>query len=60
VASDGAEAIVPGLSRGERQELEAVFRRLRRHWADPPREARNVLARRLRALLGRLDPVRDT
>ncbi len=56
VAREGAAGIVAGLGRGERQELEGVFRRLRRHWADPPREARDALARRLRALLGRLDP----
>jgi len=49
--------VVSRLARGERRELEAIFRRLRRDPDDPPREALGALERAVGRLVERLDPV---
>jgi hypothetical protein len=51
-----AAGLVAGLGRGERRALEKAFRTLRRRWADPPREARDAVARAIGPVLSRLDP----
>jgi len=49
--------VVSRLARGERRELEAIFRRLRREPADPPRELLGALERTVGRLLRHVDPV---
>lgn len=57
---DAAEAgVVAGLEGEDRRALAAIFKRLRRHPGDPPRELRDAIARRLGPVLARLDPAQD-
>jgi len=56
---DGGEraGLVSRLARGERKELEAIFRRLRRDPDDPPRDLLDALERAVGRIVRRLDPV---
>jgi hypothetical protein len=59
IAVGGGEraGVVAELARGERSELERIFRRLRKEFEDPPRELRGALERALERVLARIDPV---
>jgi hypothetical protein len=56
VPDPGEAGVVATLSVEERAALERIFRRLRKHPGDPPRELRDALARKLEPMLARLDP----
>lgn len=53
----GRAGIVADFARAERRELDELFRRLRRHPDDPPRQLRDALERALDRILQRIDPV---
>jgi hypothetical protein len=59
IAVGGGEraGVVAELARGERGELERLFRALRKGFEDPPREPRDGLERALARVLARVDPV---
>lgn len=55
--TDARAGIVGALARGERRELEGLFRRLRRDFVDPPRELRGAAERAVARILARVDPL---
>lgn len=55
-AAGDAERIAAALAPEERRSLEALFRRIRRAHADPPRALRDEIAAALAPILARLDP----
>lgn len=54
--ADGRAGIVADFARGERRELEQLFRRLRRSGGDPQREAISALEHAVARILVRIDP----
>jgi hypothetical protein len=49
--------LVAGFAREERVGLEKLFRRLRRHFLDPPRDLRDALERAIARILAHIDPL---
>jgi small GTP-binding protein len=54
----GREGIVADFARGERNELDQLFRRIRRSADDPPRDLRDALEGAVARILDRIDPQR--
>jgi hypothetical protein len=57
LAGDARAGIVTGFARGERRDLEVLFRRLRRNADDPPREVATALEHAVGRVLRRIDPL---